>query len=177
MRIRKPPPEETPDYRWQSFQEKHPPPAHCLNKIARADRHPQQRHRATEDQKRVSSRTFSARKPIAHVDQHCGKNRRLCHTESETKKQQSRSVANNTGQGGKASPKKQAKKDEFSYTLPLRVDRPGNLENTVSKSKQRSNQSGHLPRKVEIGSHARCRGNTIICSIEIRQAVGDKHQR
>ena len=52
------PPAEGPDHRRHPFDDEHFPPAEGLNQVAGDHRHPQDRHRVTEDQEGVGARAL-----------------------------------------------------------------------------------------------------------------------
>ncbi|MNO75077.1 hypothetical protein D3C76_661020 [compost metagenome] len=148
-----------------------------LDQVTRHHRHPQDGHRVAEHQEGVGPRAFGAGEPVAEVHQHRRHYRGFHHPEQEADADQHVHIADHARQGSQAAPEDQADEDQLLHAAFFGVDGAGYLEEEVTEEEQRPQQRRQHRGDLQVVGHAGSGGEPIVCAVEVRQAVGDEHDR
>ncbi|MNR18453.1 hypothetical protein D3C85_1351820 [compost metagenome] len=114
---------------------------------------------------------------MAQVHQHGRHHRRLHHPEQEADGDQHVDVADHAGERGKATPEDQADKDQLLHTALFGVDGARYLEEEVTKEEQCPQQRRQCGGDVQVFSHAGSGGEPVVGAVQVRQAIGEEHDR
>jgi hypothetical protein len=100
------------------------------------------------------------------------KDQAFCHAQQQTIDRQKPELVNDSSQRCEDTPEDERVKDQSAGAGAPRIGDAGDLEEEISQEEERAEQRGLRIRDVERLCQAGGRAESIVCAIEIRQAVG-----